>query len=131
MSLCKKLTLLWVPVVLVALFPAVLSAQDAMSKQGQMGNQMANEMSATGCLMKGTHSDGYYLKGDDGKTYELWGDKSLSQHVNHKVTVTGMEQRMPESQEKMRETNEQTEAAGQPQMDLRVTHLKMVSESCQ
>jgi len=131
MSLCKKLSRLLFPVVLIALFPLLLSAQDAMSKQDQMGNQMADKMSATGCLMRGTHADGYYLKGDDGKTYELWGYKGLSDHVGHKVTVTGMEQKMPESQEKMKEETEKTEAAGEPQMDLRVMHVKMVSESCQ
>jgi hypothetical protein len=131
MSLCKKLSLGLIPVLLAALFPLVLSAQDSMTKQDQMGNQMADKMSATGCLMKGTSPDGYYLKGDDGKTYELWGYKGLSEHVNHKVTVTGMEEKMSGTMEKEREANEKAEAGGGPQMDLRVMHVKMVSESCQ
>ena len=131
MSQCKKLTLCLVPAVLFMLLPAVVSAQDAMSKQDNMGNQMANKTSATGCLQQGRNADGYYLKGDDGKTYELWGDKNLSQHVNHKVTVTGMEMKMPESMEKKKESSETSEAGGQPQTDLKVASLKMVSENCQ
>lgn len=131
MSSCKKLSLGLIPVLFVALFPLVLSAQDAMGKQDQMGNQMANEMSATGCLMQGTRPDGYYLKGDDGKTYELWGFRGLSDHVNHKVTVTGMEQKMPDSMEKQREAAEKTEAGTGPQMDMKVMHVKMISENCQ
>ncbi len=124
MSRMKKLFVFLAPLVLFGLFPVLLSAQDNMGMSG-------GKMSATGCLMKGTSSDGYYLKGDDGKTYELWGYKNLSEHVNHKVTVTGMQQSMSSAMEKQKETTEKTEAAGQPQMDLKVTHLKMVSESCQ
>lgn len=125
MSHLKKLTLGLVPVIVVALFPLLLSAQD------NMGNNMGNKMSATGCLMKGTSADGYYLKGDDGKTYELWGYKGLSEHVNHKVTVTGMEQKMSPAMEKEKSSSEMSEAGGREQMDLKVTHLKMISESCQ
>ncbi len=124
MSRMKKLFVFLAPLVLFGLFPVLLSAQDNMGMSG-------GKMSATGCLMKGTSPDGYYLKGDDGKTYELWGYKNLSEQVNHKVTVTGMQQSMSSAMEKQKETTEKTEAAGQPQMDLKVTHLKMVSESCQ
>ncbi len=121
MTHLKKLTLCLVPAVLFALFPLALSAQD----------NMGNKMSATGCLMKGTSPDGYYLKGDDGKTYELWGYKNLGEHVNHKITVTGMQQKMPDAMEKQKEMSEQKEAAGGPQMDLKVSHVKMISENCQ
>lgn len=124
MSRMKKLCLFLAPLVLFGLFPVLVSAQDNMGMS-------AGKMSATGCLMKGTTPDGYYLKGDDGKTYELWGYKNMGDHVNHKVTVTGMQQNMPSAMEKQKEDTEKTEAAGQPQMDLKVTHVKMVSESCQ
>ncbi len=131
MSYLKKLTLCLIPAVFVALFPLLLSAQDTMAKQDNMGDQMGHKMSATGCLKKGASPDGYYLKGDDGKTYELWGYKGISEHVNHKVTVSGMEKKMPSSMEKQKESTEMTEAAGQPQMDLKVSSVKMVSENCQ
>jgi hypothetical protein len=123
----KKLSMGLVAVVCMALFPLLLSAQNGMSNENNMGNKL----SATGCLQRGESGHGYYLKGEDGKVYELWGYNNLSEHVNHKVTVTGMEEKMPASQEKMREATEQKEAGGEPQMDLKVTHLKMVSESCQ
>ncbi len=128
MSYVKKLTLCLIPAVFLALFSLALSAQDSMSKQDNMG---AGKMSATGCLKKGASTDGYYLKGDDGKTYELWGYKGLSEHVNHKVTVSGMEKKMPSSMEKQKESTEMTEAGGQPQMDMKVSSVKMVSDSCQ
>jgi hypothetical protein len=137
MSTVKKFALGLLPMIVFAVAPALLSAQDSMSKQDSMakqdtmdkGGKMA-KMSATGCLMQGASKDGYYLKGEDGKTYELWGNKTLSAHVNHKVTVSGMEQKMPEAKEQAKETKEKSEAGGQPQTDLKVTHVKMVSESC-
>ena len=131
MSTLKKVAAFLVPMVMFGLLPVLLSAQDSMSKQDNMGksDKMA-KMSATGCLMKGANPDGFYLKGEDGKTYELWGSKSLADHVNHKVTVSGMEEKMPEAKEKAKEMKEQSEAGGQPQTDLKVTHIKMVSESC-
>jgi|SRR5579871_806521 len=131
MSHLKKLALCLAPAVFVAMFAVQLSAQDAMSKQDNTGNTMGKHMSATGCVKQGTSPDGYYLKADDGKTYELWGYKGLSKHVNHKVTVTGVEQKMSASMEKTKEANEKTEAGSGEQTDLKVTHLKMVSENCQ
>jgi len=131
MSTLKKLALCLVPMVIFALAPSLLSAQDTMAKQDNMGksSKMA-KTSATGCLMQGTNPDGYYLKGDDGKTYELWGSKTLKAHVNHKVTVSGMEEKMPAAKEKAKESTEKSEAGGQPQTDLKVTNVKMVSDSC-
>jgi len=93
-----------------------------------MGNN--NETSVTGCLMKGI-GNGYYIKGENGTTYELWGSKNLGEHVNHKVTVSGMEQKMPASMEKKHEMHEKAEAAGGTSMDLKVSNVKMISESCQ
>jgi hypothetical protein len=108
-----------------------MNAQDnTMSKQGSSMSK-GNQVSATGCVKQGTSPDGYYLKADDGKTYELWGYKALSKHVNHKVTVTGVEEKMSAAKEKAKEANEKTEAGGGEQTDLKVTHLKMVSENCQ
>ena len=131
MSTVKKFALCLVPMIVFAFAPSLLTAQDSMSKQDNMGkSDKMEKMSPTGCLMQGATPDGYYLKGDDGKTYELWGNKGLSKHVNHKVTVSGMEEKMPEAKEKTKETKEKSEAGGQPQTDFKVTHIKMVSESC-
>lgn len=127
MSSFKKVGLCLGTMVLFSFFSVLLSAQDNMGKQDNMGQKT----SATGCLMKDSSDNGYYLKGEDGTTYELWGDKSLGEHVNHKVTVTGVQQKMPHAMEEKNMDNEKTEASGGTQMDLKVTHVKMVSKSCQ
>lgn len=109
-----------------------MGQQDTMGKQDSMGKEdnMGKKMSVTGCLMKGTSADGYYLKGENGNTYELWGSKTLGEHVNHQVTVSGMEKEMPASMEKKHEMNETKEAGTGQHMDLKVSHIKMVSDTC-
>jgi len=130
MSHLKKLALCLVPAVFMAMFALALNAQDAMAKQDNMGNNMGKTMSVTGCLKQGSDHGGYYMMGEDGKMYELWGN-GLSAHVNHKVTVTGMEENMPSSIESKREATEKQEAGGATTVDLKVHHIKMISESCQ
>src|SRR6266567_3091006 len=74
----------------------------------------------TGCLQKGDEADEFSITGEDGKTYGLRSSAvDLAKHLGHKVTVTGMLK--AESYEK-----EEAVEAG----DIRVTNLKMVSDSC-
>jgi len=124
MSVLKKLSVCLLPVVCLTLFPVFLNAQNGMQ------NNMAKTMSATGCLKQGTDHGGYYLMGENGTMYELWGH-NLAEHVNHKVTVTGMEEHMPQAMEQKRESSETSEAGGATHVDMKVTSVKMVSESCQ
>ena len=124
MSLLKKMCLFLAPLMLLTLLPMVLSAQD------NMGNSMNQKVSVTGCLKQGSDTGGYYIMGDDGKMYELMG-KNLGEHVNHKVTVTGMQEKMSSGQEGKRESTEKTEAGNATVVDLRVHSVKMVSENCQ
>ncbi|HUI82773.1 MAG TPA: hypothetical protein VL240_01035 [Candidatus Binatia bacterium] len=124
MSLLKKLALCLVPVVFFSLFPVLLSAQD------NMGMSNKQTMSVTGCLKQGSEAGGYYIMGEDGKMYELWG-KGLSEHVNHKVTVTGTQSMMATGQESAREASEKQEAGSASYVDLRVHNVRMVSENCQ
>jgi len=84
----------------------------------------------TGCLQKGDEAGEYSITGEDGKTYGLRSKTvNLSQHLGHKVTVTGTLK--PESAEKEKseaqehQKNEAAEAG-----DISVTDLKMVSDSC-
>ena|SRR5579863_1929759 len=130
MSYLKKLALCLAPAVLMTVSALALNAQDSMAKQDNMGNNAGSHMSATGCLKQGSDTGGYYLVGDDGKMYELWG-KGLSAHVNHKVTVMGTQATVPEGQEKKREMAEKQEAGTGTAVDMKVTHVKMISESCQ
>jgi len=128
MSHLKKLALCLATAIFMAMFALALNAQSTMAKQDNTA--MAKKTSVTGCLKQGDTKTGYYLKGEDGTTYELWGYKELGKHVDHKVTVTGMEEKMPEGMEKTKEATEKKEAGGGPQTDLKVTHLKMISETC-
>ena len=61
-----------------------------------MPNASAQEKSAgskttvTGCLQKGDEAGEYSITGEDGKAYELRSKTvKLSQHLGHKVTITG------------------------------------------
>jgi hypothetical protein len=84
----------------------------------------------TGCLQKGDEPGEYSITGEDGKTYGLRSKAvKLSQHLGHKVTITGTLR--PESAEKEKgeaEEHEKKEAAEAG--DIRVTDLKMVSDTC-
>jgi hypothetical protein len=120
MSTLKKMSWGLAPLVFFMLFPVLLSAQDMGGKQ---------TMSVTGCLKQGTDSHGYYVTGQDGKMYELWG-KGLSAHVNHTVTVTGSQATLSKAQEEKKEASEKAEAGGNSYVDLKVSEVKMVSETC-
>ena len=87
-------------------------------------------MSVTGCLKQGTDTGGYYIMGQDGKMYELMG-KGLGAHVGHTVTVTGMQVTLPPAQEEKKEASEKKEAGASSVVDMKVSNVKMVSESCQ
>src|SRR6266478_2793637 len=83
-------------------------------------------VSVTGCLQKGDEAGEYSITSEDGKRYGLRSKAvDLSRHLGHKVTVAGT---------KMREENEEKEekqSGGGEYADLRVTNLKMISQSCQ
>jgi hypothetical protein len=83
----------------------------------------------TGCLQKGDEAGEYSITGEDGKTYELTSKTvKLSQHLGHKVTITGT-LRAESAEKGEAATHEKKEAAEAG--DIRVTDLKMVSDKCQ
>ena len=88
------------------------------------------DLTVTGCLQKGDEANEFSITGEDGKSYDLTSSSvELSKHVGHKVTVTGTFKAESYAKEKgEKEANEKKEAreAG----DIRVTSLKMVSDSC-
>src|SRR5438477_9010744 len=100
-------------------------------------NASAQEKSAgskttvTGCLQKGDEAGEYSITGEDGKTYGLRiKTVKLSQHLGHKVTVTGtLGAESAETEKGEAEEHEKKEAAEAG--DIRVTDLKMVSDKCQ
>jgi hypothetical protein len=100
---------------------------------GQMSEsgKMQDTQTVTGCLQKGQETGGYTLTGDDGKLWELSSRRvELAEHVGHKVTLTGHAAQVSDAKEKEIATSEQQETSGKEHGDLRVTSLKMVSDSC-
>ena len=84
----------------------------------------------TGCLQKGDEANEFSITGEDGKTYGLRSSSvDLAKHLGHKVTVTGnLKAESYEKEKGEREEHEKKEAAEAG--DIRVTNLKMVSDSC-
>jgi len=114
------------------LSPLVLFGQQGGGSMDQSGSSAMNgqTMTATGCLQKGQEHGGYYLTDENGKTWELMGS-GLAAHVGHKVTVSGTQMEGSKSHETKVESAEKAEAGGNQYSDLKVTNVKMVSESCQ
>ena len=88
----------------------------------------------TGCLQKGHEPGELSITSADGKTWNV-SSKSvkLDEHVGHQVTLTGSAHHESKAEEKAEEKKEgQLEkAAGKEEYgDLRVTDLKMVSDTC-
>src|SRR5215470_2979015 len=102
-----------VAAVAVGLTFAVVHARQTESK--------AKMVTITGCLQNGDEANEFAITGEDGKKYELTSKQvALKDHVGHKVAVTGTVRHE-------REEDESKEGwAGQ----VRVTNLKMVSDTC-
>ena len=90
--------------------------------------------SVTGCLQKGDEAGEYSITGEDGKMYGLRSKiVKLSEHVGHKVTVTGTLRAESAEKEKgeKAEVEEHEKGERAEAGDIRVTNLKMVSDKCQ
>lgn len=144
MSLMSRVAL-----AVVVLFGMQLSAQDAAdAERKHRGSDDGKSVSVTGCLQKGAGADEFTITGDDGKAYELKSSSSinLSEHVGHKVTITG--KAGSEAKEQTSATSPSAAAPTEPSgassergksgksagstamNQLNVTDLKMVSTSC-
>ncbi len=119
----------WMVAVVIVL--ACMAAQ-AQSKDTDEQQSSGKAKTVTGCLAKGDSPNEFYLTSDDGKKYELRSDQvSLADHVGHKITVTGTSERESAAEEKREGEQEKNEAAENQGMQLRVTNVKMISDSCQ
>ena len=103
----------------------------------QMADEKSDKMSAgskqsvTGCLKKGDETGGFTLTAEDGKVWELHSKKvQLAEHVGHTVAVTGTAANRSKAEEEKIEANEKKEFGEKEHGDLRVSSLKMVSDSC-
>ena len=88
----------------------------------------------TGCLQKGHEPGELSITGEDGKIWDVTSKSvKLDEHVGHQVTLTGSARRESKAQEKAegKKEGQVEKVAGKEEYgDLRVTHLKMVSETC-
>jgi len=123
-----KLRIWSVPIMVTSLCLYALQARAEPPKQA--AKTAHQEVTTTGCLQKGDEAGEFHLKDDNGKSWELRSTSvKLASHVGHKVEVVGSPVKESESEEK-KETSEKKEAGEQEYGQLKVTKLKMVSETC-
>jgi hypothetical protein len=110
-------------------FALVVSAY-VMPTASAQEKMAGGKTTVTGCLQKGDEPGEYSITGEDGKTYGLRSKAvKLSQHLGHKVTITGTLR--PESAEKEKSEAEEHEKKESAEAgDIRVMDLKMVSDTC-
>ena len=128
--------LMFATLAFVLFTPSVFWAQDTATapQEKQTKKPISHTKIVTGCLQKGDEPGEFSITGQDDRT---WGLRSssvkLEQHVGHQVTVTGSTYRESKAKEKAEEKKEgqMENAAGKEEYGhLRVTSLKMVSETC-
>ena len=94
---------------------------------------MIHSKTVSGCLQKGDEPNEFSITGEDGKSWSLRSvSVKLDQHVGHQVTVTGTPARETKAKENNETKEGQVEKASSKEeyADLRVTTLKMVSDTC-
>jgi hypothetical protein len=97
--------------------------------------EKADVRDVTGCLAKGDSAKEFMLTGNDGSTWEVRSSKvDLAEHVGHTVTATGVVSNAAMHNLK-EDAKEAAKDSGMKKDDsehghLKVTAVKMVSESC-
>jgi hypothetical protein len=105
-------------------------AQDTTTKP------KAEVRSITGCLSKGDSANEYLLTGTDGSTWEVHSNTAvnLADHVGHTVTLKGVVANAKahnlKEDAKTAATDTGVKKTDNEHGHLKVTSLKMVSESC-
>lgn len=125
----KRLMLFCVGLALLVSLTAF--AQDTTKPSDAQATQdNTKAKTVTGCLQKGDQPDQFSITGEDGKSFDLLSSTvKLADHVGHKVTVTGSITREAKAEEK--KEGQVEKAAGKEGLgELRVSSLKMVSQSC-
>ena len=114
--------------------PANQDKTKGAATQEKQAKPMSHIETVTGCLQKGHEAGEFAITGADGKTWDVSSKTvKLDEHVGHQVTVTGSAHRESKAEEKAEQKKEgqMEKAAGKEEYgDLRVTDLKMVSETC-
>jgi hypothetical protein len=115
---------------LFALLLFVFALGTYVTPNASAQEKASGKTTVTGCLQKGDEAGEYSITGEDGKMYGLRSQTvKLSQHVGHKVTITGTLR--TESTEEKGEAEEHEKKEAAEAGDIKVTDLKMVSDKCQ
>lgn len=97
----------------------------AVTASAQKDDKKPTPVTVTGCLQKGDEPQEFAITGTDGKNYELVSSSvKLSEHVGHKVSVTGTTIAEKNEADEKREQGEGWSGK------IKVSSLKMVSETC-
>ena len=113
--------------------PATKDTAKTNAQEKQAEKPAKETKTVTGCLQKGDEAGEFSIAGEDGK---VWGLRSstvkLEDHVGHKVTVAGTASGESKAEEKKEKKEGEVENASKKEeyRDLRVTSLKMISETC-
>jgi hypothetical protein len=103
------------------------------SQESQAKTSAKEAKTVTGCLQKGDEPGEFALKAEDGKIWELKSSSvKLEEHLGHKVSVTGSASEESRAEEKREKKEGEVEKAANKEEygDIRVTGLKMISDSC-
>jgi hypothetical protein len=121
---------------LLVLVLASLSASWAFTQdQNTKADSKADVRTITGCLAKGDNAKEFLLTTDDGSTWEVRSSRvALGDHVGHTIAATGvvsnatMHNLKEDAKEAAHDTGVKKSTAEHGH--LKITHVKMVSESC-
>ena len=114
-------------------YPATQDTAKTNAQEKQAEKPAKGTMTVTGCLQKGDEVGEFSIAGEDGK---VWGLRSstvkLEDHLGHKVTVAGTASGESKAEAKKEKKEGEVENASQKEeyRDLRVTSLKMISDTC-
>lgn len=126
-----RLSALIVPILYLGLCPASVYGTPQMGDTKAGKGSAGSNQDVTGCLQKGDEPGGFTITGEDGKVWELHSKKvQLASHVGHTVTVTGSAGNRSKAEEQKTEASEKKEAGEKEHGDLRVSSLKMISDTC-
>jgi hypothetical protein len=107
-------------------------AQDTSSQS----KSKADIRTVTGCLSKGDSADEFMLAANDGSTWEVRSSRvSLAGHVGHTITATGVVSNATlhnlKEDAKDAATDSGMKKGESEHGHLKITEVKMVSDSCQ
>ncbi|MCU1304146.1 MAG: hypothetical protein JWQ87_4430 [Candidatus Sulfotelmatobacter sp.] len=124
---------------LMLLILAGLTASWAAAQDDTSDSKSKSDVrTVTGCLTKGDGADEFMLTGSNGSTWEVRGSKSgvdLANHVGHTISATGVVSNAMAHNLK-EDSKDAAKDTGMKKNNtehghLKVTDVKMVSDSCQ